>query len=326
MTTSGMNTSIPKEMKAAAIEHFGGPEVIRTRSLPVPTPEADEVLIRLDTAGIGVWDPYVREGQFEFGKSGFPKVIGNDGAGTVVAVGSDVERFRPGDRVYSYTMEGGMYAEYAAVKQQEVAPLPKGLDASEAGALGADGVTALLGLQDHLHLQPDEKLMIVGASGGIGHIAVQLAKRMGAKVFAVASGEDGVELVSSLGADAAVDGRRQDVVRAALEFAPEGLDAALVLTGADGLSEEVLSVLKSGGRAAYPNGVEPEPEAPSGVTLTPYDGMPSREAFERINRFIEMGPFHVELGRVYDLADAAQAHRELGQHHLGKLAFSIHHS
>jgi NADPH:quinone reductase len=326
MTTSGMNTSIPKEMKAAAIEHFGGPEVIRTRSLPVPTPEADEVLIRLDTAGIGVWDPYVREGQFELGKSRFPLVIGNDGAGTVVAVGSDVERLRPGDRVYSYTMEGGMYAEYAAVKQQEVAPLPKGLDAREAGALGADGVTALLGLQDHLHLQPEERLMILGASGGIGHIAVQLAKRMGAYVFAVASGEDGVELVRSLGADAAVDGRREDVVRAALEFAPEGLDAALVLTGADGLSEEVLSVLKAGGRAAYPNGVEPEPEAPSGVTLTAYDGLPSREAFERLNSLIEMGSFHVELGRVYDLADAAQAHRELGQHHLGKLAFNIHHS
>src|SRR5512138_1773449 len=98
-----MTPSIPETMKAAAIDRFGGPEVIHTRSLPVPKPDANEVLIRLDTAGIGVWDPYVRSGEVEIssGGTGFPRVIGNDGAGTVVAAGARVTRFRVGERVYA---------------------------------------------------------------------------------------------------------------------------------------------------------------------------------------------------------------------------------
>ena len=87
-------------MKAAAIDRFGGPDVLRVRSLTVPTPKADEVLIELDVAGIGVWDPLVREGKLELGPHTFPFVIGNDGAGTVAEIGRDVKRFQVGDRVY----------------------------------------------------------------------------------------------------------------------------------------------------------------------------------------------------------------------------------
>ena len=205
-----MNPSIPETMKAAAIDRFGGPEVIHTRSLPVPKPGEYEVLIQLDTAGIGVWDPYVREGEIPTGEQRFPRVIGNDGAGTVVAAGDRVTRFRIGERVYAYSMDGGFYAEYVAVNEDNVAPIPPGVEPDEAGALGADGITALRGLDDELRLQAGETLMIFGASGGIGHIAVQLAKRMGARVLAIASGSDGVDLVRRLGADAAVDGRHQD--------------------------------------------------------------------------------------------------------------------
>src|SRR4051812_34328160 len=182
-----MSRSIPETMKAAAIDRFGGPEVIHTQSLPVPKPGANDVLIQLDTAGIGVWDPYVREGEIPTRDPGFPRVIGNDGAGTVAAAGERVTRFRVGERVYAYSMDGGFYAEYVAVNEDNVAPIPPGVDPEEAGALGADGVTALRGLEDELRLEAGERLMIFGASGGIGHIAVQLAKRMGAKVLAVAS-------------------------------------------------------------------------------------------------------------------------------------------
>ncbi len=165
--------------------------------------------------------------------------------------------------------------------------------------------------------------MIYGASGGIGHLAVQLAKRMGARVLAVASGPDGVELARRLGADVAVDGKRDDVAQAARDFAPGGLDAALVLVHGESL-DSALAAMRRGGRVAHPNGVEPAPSAPRGVTLLAYDGEPSPDAFERLNRLIAAGPFHVELGRVYPLDDAARAHREIGRHHLGKLALRIH--
>jgi NADPH:quinone reductase len=318
-----MQAAIPKEMKAAAIDKFGGPEVLHTETLPVPRPKAGQVLIRLDSAGIGVWDPYVRSGELELGKREFPQVIGNDGAGEVVAVGDRAKRHRVGDRVYAFGMEGGFYAEYVAIDENLVAPIPQGLRPDEAGALGADGITALCGLDDQLKLQRGESLMVYGASGGIGHLAVQLAKRMGARVLAVASGADGLELVRKLGADAAVDGKRDDVAQAVRQFAPKGLDAALVLVNGKGL-EPALALLRKGGRVAYPHGVEPEPQAPSGVKSLPYDGTPSPEAFERLNRLIAAGPFHIEVGGVYQLENAAQAHRELGRHHLGKLAFRIH--
>ncbi|SRR6266540_677099 len=321
-----MNTSIPQTMKAAAIDRFGGPEVLKLESLPVPRPQKTQVLIRIDTAGIGVWDPEVREGEVELGrKRKFPRVIGNDGAGTVVAVGSAVRRFQVGDRVYAFAYDGGFYAEYVAVSANDVARIPPGLSPRQAGALGADGITALRGLDDTLHLELGETLMIFGASGGIGHIAVQLAKRIGAKVLAVASRPDGVALVRGLGADVAVDGRKDDVAGAVRAFAPDGLDAALVLSSARGL-EDALRAVRRGGRVAHPNGVDPKPRARKGIRVRGYDGTPAREAFDRLNRLIGDQPFHVELGRVFNLEDAAAAHRQIEKHHIGKLAFEIRRS
>jgi len=318
-----MAASIPAKMQAAAFDRYGGPEVLHTETLPVPRPGPDQVLVRLDSAGIGVWDPSVRSGDFELGPKKFPRVIGNDGAGEVVAVGDRVRRIHVGDRVYAYSLEGGFYAEYVALAEEAVAPIPRGLSTEQAGALGADGVTALVGLDDQLHLVAGQTLMVYGASGGIGHLAVQLAKRMGAKVLAVASGRDGVELVRKLGADAAVDGKREDVARAARDFAPGGLDAALVLVHGESLGP-ALGAMRKGGRVAHPNGVEPAPRAPEGVTLLAYDGEPGPHALERLNRLIASSPFHVEIARTYPLEDAARAHREIEQHHLGKLALRIH--
>jgi NADPH:quinone reductase-like Zn-dependent oxidoreductase len=319
-----MSQPIPQVMKAAVIDRFGGPDVLHMQSLPVPTPRKDELLIRLDTAGIGVWDPYVREGGLELaeGPPRFPQIIGNDGAGTVVAVGDGVKRFRLGDHVYAFTMKGGFYAEYVAVAEDQAAPIPPALDPDEAGALGVDGITALAGLDDQLGLQKGQTILIYGASGGVGHIAIQLAKRMGAQVFAVASGADGVELALRVGADVAVNGRKDDVAGAVRACSPEGVDAALVLVGNKKL-DDALEVVKPGGRIACPNGVEPMPIAPKGTTVLAYDGVPSAESFDRLNRLIGSQPFHVELGRVYRLEDAAQAHREIDKHHIGKLAFRV---
>jgi NADPH:quinone reductase-like Zn-dependent oxidoreductase len=315
-----MDVSIPEMMSAAVIDRFGGPEVLHLDALPVPVPKRNEVLIRVEAAGIGVWDPAVRTGELKMQEPEFPEVIGSDGAGRVVAVGESVTRFRPGDRVYAYSMAGGFYAEFVAVKEESVSPLPRGMDPLEAGALGADGITALRGLEDTLRLKPRETVAIFGASGGIGHLAVQLAKRKHARVIAVASGPDGVDLCRRLGADLTIDGRSEDVGAAIARFAPGGVDAALVLAGG---FDRALATIKQGGRVAYPNGVEPEPQPPRGVATRSYDGMPSRDAFERLNQLIDPGPFHVELGRVYKLAQAAEAHRHIEEHHLGKLAFRV---
>jgi hypothetical protein len=118
-------------------------------------------------------------------------VLGSDGAGTVAAIGDGVKGFKPGDRAYAFSFlnpKGGFYAEYAAVKADDVSHMPDKLTTLQAGAMPVDAMTALRGLDDTLVLKPAESVMIFGASGGIGHLAVQLAKRIGARVFAIASG------------------------------------------------------------------------------------------------------------------------------------------
>lgn len=313
----------PLQMKAAAIDHFGGPEVVQVRSVSVPQPGPGEILVEVDTAGIGVWDPYEREGGFDFGgKTRFPHVLGSDGAGQVVAVGEGVRRFKPGDRVYGCTLSGGFYAEYARIPEDSAAPVPRGLTAEQAGVLATDGITGLCGLEK-LQLQAGDRILIYGASGGIGHLAVQLAKRMGAHVLAVASGTDGVTLVKRLGADAAVEGHSEDVVPVIRSFAPDGLDGALILAGSDDV-DRLVALLRDGGTVAFPHGVEPQPTARVGITMKPYDGEANRERFQRLNELIAQHPFHVQIDREYDLDDIARAHRELAKHHLGKLALRIH--
>src|SRR6478672_247331 len=117
-----MNTGTETTMKAAAIDRFGGVDTIKMQRLPLPEPDPDEILLRVESAGVGVWDPYEREGEFAkmFGtKPKFPYVLGSDGAGTVAAVGAQVRRFKEGDHAYAMALanpKGGFYAEYAVVK------------------------------------------------------------------------------------------------------------------------------------------------------------------------------------------------------------------
>jgi NADPH:quinone reductase len=325
-----MSITIPDKMQAAALDRFGGPEVLGIKTLPVPQCGDDEILIRVDAAGVGVWDPWEREGEMAEmmgGSPKFPYIPGTDGAGEVVAVGKNVERFQEGDRVYAYGFgnpKGGFYAEYTAVKAQQAARIPKGMKVEEAAALAADGITALRGLEDHLQLKEGQRLLIFGANGGVGHIALQLAKRMGARVLAIASGDDGVELARRLGADAVAEGHKtDDVEKACREFAPEGVDAALVLACSDSC-QRALQQVRRGGRIAHPNGVDPRPKGPEGVDVIAYDGIPSERVLERLNELIEAGPFHLNIGHLYTLEEAARAQQEVLKHHLGKLALRIH--
>jgi len=324
-----MNPAIPNTMRAAAIDHFGGADEIQVRQLPVPSVGSDEILIRVNSAGVGAWDPMEREGKLTEllgGKANFPYVLGSDGAGTVAAVGARVDRFKPGDGVYAYGFmnpKGGFYAEYAAVKADNAAPLPAKVPIDRTGAMPVDAITALRGLDDTIGLERGESVLIFGASGGVGHLAVQLAKRMGARVFAVASGADGVALAQRLGADMAIDGKAGGVGQALRNFASSGVDAALITASGGSALDEALAAVRTGGRVAYPNGVDPAPKARKGITVRAYDGIPDPAALERLNRLIEAGPFEIYVDQTFTLDQAADAQRALERHHLGKLALSL---
>src|SRR5262249_45149048 len=190
--------------RAAAIDHFGPPNVLKLHLLPVPVPDANEVLIAINTAGVGGWDADIRGGWWPFGPPRFPMVLGTDGSGTIAAVGSRVRRFRRGQKVYAYVWnnpKGGFYAEYVAVPAENVAVVPGILDVRHAGAIGTTGLTALQGVDDALHLRKGQSVIIHGTSGGVGTLALQFAKLRGARVLASASGKDGVTLARRLGAD-----------------------------------------------------------------------------------------------------------------------------
>jgi NADPH:quinone reductase-like Zn-dependent oxidoreductase len=318
-----MSRGLPKTMRAAAIDQFGGVETLHVESVDVPEPGPDEVLIHVETAGVGEWDPFEREGGFAkmMGSSPkFPYVLGTEGAGTVAAVGKRVRRFKKGDRVYAMSLASsrGFYAEYAAVKVGQASKVPEKLSIDQAGVMAVDAITGLRGL-DALGLRAGASVLIFGASGGIGHLALQLAKRMGARVLAVASGEDGVALARHLGADAVVDGHKDDVGAAARNFAPDGIDAVLLTAGGEG-AQKAADAVHEGGRIAYPHGVEPEPKARPDVKVVAYDGDPDPEIIQTLNRLIESGPFEVHVAQVFPLDQAPEAHRALERHHLGKYA------
>jgi NADPH:quinone reductase-like Zn-dependent oxidoreductase len=313
-------------MRAAAIDRKGGPEVLTVHQVPVPKPGADEVLIALDSAGVGPWDVNVRERLDYWKTQTFPVVLGVDGAGTIAAVGSGVRGFKVGDPVYSYVWnnaKGGFYAEYVAVPARAVAHLPAGIGLRDAGAMAVSALTALQGIDDALHIKAGETLVIHGASGAVGSLALQFARLRGAKVLATASGEDGVAFVRRLGASAAVDGRHADIRAAAREFAPGGVDAVLALAGGEAL-ESIIDALKPGGRVAFPSGVRPEPKARPGLSILKYDALTGPEEYARLNAAIEAAKLEVPIAAEFPLSDAAGAQQRMAAGHvLGKIVLRI---
>ena len=296
-------------------------------TLPVPVPGASEVLIAVHSAEVGGWDANMRGGWSLSGKKPrFPLVLGGGGSGTVAAVGSRVRRFKIGDPVYSYAWDnpkGGFYAEYVASPAATAAPVPPPLDVAQAGAIPIAALTAFQGIDDALRLKQGERLIILGASGGLGVFAIQFAKLRGARVLAIASGADGVALARKLGADAAIDGRDGNVAAAARAFAPDGVDAILAFTGGKALTQ-CLDTLRRGGRLAYPNGIEPVPKQRRVIRTNPYDGIAGRAQWERLARAITAARLQVPIAAEFSLAEAARAHERLAQGHvLGKVVLRI---
>lgn len=314
-------------MKVAAIDRFGPPSVIRVKNLPMPEVGPGQVLIELHAAGVGSWDANIREGTWRpHGRPKFPLILGVDGAGIVVAKGKGVRRLEIGDHVWSYDAEnrnGGFYAEFIAVDADLVGHLPQRLDLVHAGAACVTGLTALQGIDEQLKIRRNETVLIFGATGTVGTLALQFAKRKGARVIATATGRDAEKLVKRLGADAHFDAHSPDAFQQLRELAPDGIDAALALAGGDRL-EECLFLVRPGGRIAFPNGVEPEPRKRRGIRLLSYDGEADPTHYRRLARAAEEARLRVPIDAEFSLAQAVKAHRRLAKGHvLGRMVLKI---
>jgi NADPH:quinone reductase-like Zn-dependent oxidoreductase len=318
--------SLPTTMRAAAIDEFGPPSVLTLHTLPVPAVGPHEILIAVHAAGVGYWDARIRDGSWAEERHRFPQVLGTDGAGLVVQCGSGVTRFTLYDRVWAYQYgnpKGGFYAEYAAVHMDNAALAPEALDMISAGAAAVTGLTALQGIDDHLDVRQGETVLIFGASGAVGTLAIQFAKRRGASVIGTASGDAAKTLVRELGADHAFDARSDDAMVRLERFAPNGLDAVLALAGGDAL-ERCLDRVRVGGRVAYPNGVDPEPRRRDGVRTIAYDAVAAPAQWDALERAVTEARLRVPLAAVYPLEQAAEAHARIEQGHvIGRIALRV---
>jgi NADPH:quinone reductase-like Zn-dependent oxidoreductase len=313
-------------MKAAAVDRFGPPSALTLHEVPVPKPEPHEVLIAIDTAGIGRWDASIRDGSWRKpGRPRFPLVPGVDGAGIVVARGTRVRRFQLGDRVYGYEFgnrQGGFYAEFAAADAEHVGRVPKGLNLRDAGAVAVTGLTALRGI-DLLGLRRGHTVLIFGATGAVGTMAVQFAVQRGAHVIATASGAAATRLARRLGAHRVIDARRMASIDQLRTFASDGLNGVLALAWGDGL-ERCLDFMRPSGRVAYPNGVEPAPAKRRAFRLMAFDAVANPREFHQLNRHLGKGRIRVPVTASYRLAQAGQAHRRLDRGPvLGRMVLTV---
>jgi NADPH:quinone reductase-like Zn-dependent oxidoreductase len=323
-------------MKAITYHRYGAPEVLQFREVDDPVVGDDEVLVRVRAASANPRDWHFMRGLPAFMRLQFglrrPKHsgLGSDIAGQVEAVGANVTRFRPGDEVYADVVMGG-FAEYATVPEALLVPKPANLSFEQAAAVPLAAVTALQGLRDHGRVQPGQKVLVVGAAGGVGSFAVQLAKWLGAEVTGVCSTAK-VDLVRSLGADHVVDYTREDVTRGGRTYdlvfqlagtaSPSDLRRALAPRGT-----LLLSSGESDGRLIGPVDriIKALLLAPFvRQRLVPFVAKRSAEDLQLITELIEAGKVTPVIDRTYPLSDVPEAIRHLEQGHArGKVVITV---
>jgi NADPH:quinone reductase-like Zn-dependent oxidoreductase len=306
-------------MKAYIYERYGPPETLRMAEVDKPTPNADQVLVKVRAASVNAADWHVLRGKPLFYRATLgllrPKhqILGGDIAGQVAAVGGGVTEFQPGDEVYANLLDHGYggFAEYVAVPVEVVSLKPATLSFEEAAAVPMAAVTALQGLRHHGDLHPGQQVLVNGATGGVGSFAVQLAKAAGAEVTAVTSTPN-LELVRSLGADHVVDYTTTD----ALE---DGRRYDLILDTVGNRSvRELRRVLAEGGKAAVTGftsvakllGVSLR----GGKDIAQVMAHVTAKDLELLSGLIEAGKVRPQIDRRYRFADlpAAVAYLEQG--------------
>jgi len=238
-------------MRALAIDAFGGPERLYMTELPRPVPGVCEVLVEIAYASVNPADWKTREGMLsKYIEYKFPFVLGFDLAGIVREVGPGVSEWRPGDRVFGTSKQGqglnGSYAQFTIANAAMLASLPANLSMAEAAGIPTAGITAYGGLMDVGALQPGQSVLINGGAGGVGSIAIQIAKAAGALV-AVTCSEDNAAYVRHLGADLAIDYRGGDVSAAVHAWVPGGVDLVLDAVGLGTLLPHATEIVRPGG-------------------------------------------------------------------------------
>jgi len=305
-------------MKAAFIEKFGGPDVLRYGDLPDPVAGAGEVVVDVHAASVNGADWKVRVGDYKQAK--FPFALGRDFSGVVAAVGPGVDDLRVGDPAFGVLDAGqeGAHAEKVAVKAAIIAKKPEGLSHINAAALALTGLTALVSVEDTLKLQPGETILIQGGAGGVASFAIQLAKHIGARVITTTSAAN-LDYVRGLGADEVIDYNAKDFTQVV-----SGCDAVFETVGGE-VAQKSFAVLKPGGRAAFiASGAQaPKPNRSDVTAFRPAVGR-TRRHMERVAQLYLAGAVRPPEIKLYRLSDVADAHRlSESRHFRGKLVFQI---
>ncbi len=310
-------------MKAAQFTDYGGPEVITISEVPKPTPLKDQILIEIHAATINPFDYKLRRGYMKDAMPlNLPLTLGGNLSGVVVELGTEVVNFKIGDEVFgqSYAFGGGSgaIAEYAVASVENIAIKPKSINYIEAGSLPLVGVSAIQALEQHINLTKEQKILIHGGAGGIGSIAIQLAKHLGAYVATTVSSEE-AEFVKSLGADEVIDYEREK-----FEEKLSGFDAVYDTVGGETLDRS-FKVLKKGGVLVSMLG-EPNKDlaAEYGVVVFGQNTQTNSKNLSRLAELVDKGVIKPLVDKVFPLDQTRQAfeYAETG-HPRGKVVISI---
>lgn len=309
-------------MRAVVLEEYGGPEMLRLQEADKPCADSDELLIKVHSSAVNALDWKLRQGMGEkFGMQlKLPFVLGVEVAGTVEVAGADVRKLKAGDEVFGFvdvTRSGG-YAEYIAVKESEMAVKPQNIDFAHAAAIPVGALTSWQALFDTAMLQTGQTILIHGASGGVGSMAVQLAKAKGARVIATASGHNEA-FVSSLGADEFIDyttTRFEDVVH--------DVDVVFDTVGAETQERSFQTLRKGGVLVSIVAPPSEELAAKHGVGASVVYAQPRGDMLAEIATLIEAGQIKAQVETVLPLSQAMQAHQLMEAGHMrGKIVLQI---
>ncbi|KJS32554.1 MAG: hypothetical protein VR64_06530 [Desulfatitalea sp. BRH_c12] len=314
-------------MKACFIENFGGRDNLKIAELPKPQADDGQVLIRIHAAGVNPVDWKIREGLLKDKfPHRFPVILGWELAGVVEEVGANVSRFNPGDPVYAYArlpeIHHGTYAEYIALPESHPARKPEKLSMIEAAGVPLTALTAWQAIEAG-GLQQGQSVFILGASGGVGTCAVQLAALKGARVIGLASAANHA-YVRSLGAEAVIDYQRGDFIQSFGELFPDGADLVLDFQGGDTLARSQLCTRPGGRLVSIVEEIEESVLKKRDVRFTYVFVAPNAPQLDQIRELIDADRFKIHVAHSFSLDEVAQAHAQMETGHTrGKIVLRI---